>query len=94
MHVHRRKKKQGNFYIRLKFIAHSDILARVMYLTAGSKVFFYVASYNYIRQHDTIPVDLNNKCVVAKEIGDRHHDIMCQLKWKRQSYYFKMSVLT
>lgn len=72
MHVHRRKKKQGNFYIRLmSFIAHSDILARVMYLTAGSKVFFYDASYNYIRQHDTIPVDLNNKCVVAKEIGSR-----------------------
>ena len=50
--------------------------------TAGSEPLFYDASYNHTRQHGAIPVDLNGRCVVADEIGDRHFVRMRPLKWK------------
>ena len=57
-------------------------LEGVRYHTAGSEPFFYDASYNHTRQLGAIPVDLNGRCVVAEEIGDRHLVRMRPLKWK------------
>ena len=37
---------------------NSHLLEGVRYHTAGSEPFFYDASYNHIRQHGAIPVDL------------------------------------
>ena len=34
------------------------------------------------KQLGAIPVDLNGRCVVAEEIGDRDKDNMHPLKWK------------
>ena len=39
-------------------------------------------SYTYTKQLGAIPVDLNGRCVVADEIGDRDKDTMHPLKWK------------
>ena len=50
----------------------SHLLEGVRFHTAGSEPFFYDASYNHIRQHGAISVDLSGRCVVAEEIGDRH----------------------
>ena len=65
------------------------LLQGVRYHTAGSEPFFYDASYNHKRQLGTkpelngaIPVDINGRCVVAEEIGDRHVFRMPPLKWK------------
>ena len=33
-------------------------------------------------QLGAIPVDLNDRCIMVDEIGDRHHNSMCPLKWK------------
>ena len=33
-------------------------------------------------QLGAIPVDLNDRYIMADEIGDRHHNSMCPLKWK------------
>ena len=60
----------------------SHLLEGVRYHTAGSEPFFYDASYNHTRQLGAIPVDLNGRCVVAEEIGDRHLIRMRPLKWK------------
>ena len=59
-----------------------NLLEGVRYHTAGSEPLFYDASYNHTRQHGAIPVDLNGRCVVADEIGDRHFVRMRPLKWK------------
>ena len=81
------RKKAGEFlkYVRainaIK-LEDSHLLEGVRYHTAGSESFFYDASYNPTRQHDAIPVDLNGRCVVAEEIGDRHLGHMRPLKWK------------
>ena len=67
-------KKQVNFYIILMQLnADCDILA------ANSE---YVASYNHTMQLGAIPVDLNDRCIMAEEIGDRHHNSMRPPKWK------------
>ena len=55
-------------------LADIDILAGVRYHTA----YFYDTFYNHTRQLGVIPVDLNGRCVVAEEVGNRH----CPLKWK------------
>ena len=60
----------------------SHLLEGVRYHTAGSEPFFYDASYNHTRQHGSIPVDFNGRCVVAAEIGDQHLIRMRPLKWK------------
>ena len=60
----------------------SHLLEGVRYHTAGSEPFFYDASYNHTRQLGAIPVDLNGRCVVAEEIGNRHLIRMRPLKWK------------
>ena len=33
-------------------------------------------------QLGAIPVDLNVRCIMVEEIGDRHHNSMRPLKWK------------
>ena len=33
-------------------------------------------------QLGAIPVDLNDRCIIADEIEDRHHNSMHPLKWK------------
>ena len=33
-------------------------------------------------QLGAIPVDLNDRCIMAEELGDRHHNSMRPLKWK------------
>ena len=71
-----RRKKAGEFLKDVRAInaiklEDSHLLEGVRYHTAGSEPFFYDASYNHTRQHGAIPVDLNGRCVVAEEIGDR-----------------------
>ena len=36
----------------------------------------------YTKRLEAIPVDLNGRCVVAEETGDRDKDTMHPLKWK------------
>ena len=50
------------------------------YHTAGSEPYFFINSYTYTKQLGAIPVDLNGRCVVAEEIGDRDKDTMHPLK--------------
>ena len=82
-----RRKKAGEFLKDVRAInaiklEDSHLLEGVRYHTAGSEPFFYDASYNHTRQLGAIPVDLNGRCVVAEEIGDRHLIRMRPLKWK------------
>ena len=60
----------------------NDILVGHIYHTAGSEPYFFDNSYNYTKQHGAIPVDLNGRCVVAEEIGERDKDTVCPLKYK------------
>ena len=81
-----RRKKAGEFLKDVRAInaiklEDSHLLEGVRYHTAGSVPFFYDASYNHTRQLGAIPVDLNGRCVVAEEIGDRHLIRMRPLKW-------------
>ena len=55
-------------------LEENDILVGHGYHTAGSEPYFFINSYTYI--------DLNGRCVVAEEIGDRDKDTMRPLKWK------------
>ena len=41
------------------------------YHTAGSELYFLNTSYTYTKRLGAIPVDLNGRCVVSEEIGDR-----------------------
>ena len=41
------------------------------YHTAGSEPYFLNTLYTYTKRLGAIPVDLNGRCVVSKEIGDR-----------------------
>ena len=50
----------------------NDILVGNRYHTAGSEPYFFGNSYTITRGPGTIPVDLNGRCVVAEEIGDRN----------------------
>ena len=59
-------------------LEENDIL--VGYHTAGSEPYFYINSYTYTKRLGAIPVDLNGRCVVAEEIGDRDKDTMRPLK--------------
>ena len=81
-----RRKKAGEFLHDVRAInaklADSDILAGVRYHTASAEPFFYDASYNRTRQLGAIAVDLNDRCVVSEEIGDRHCGSMRPLRWK------------
>ena len=81
-----RRKKAGEFLHDVRAInailADSDILAGVRYHTASAEPFFYDASYNRTRQLGAIAVDLNGRCVVSEEIGDRHCGSMRPLRWK------------
>ena len=66
-----RRKKAGEFLkdvhaINAIKLEDSHLLEGVRYHTAGSEPFFYDASYNHIRQHGAIPVDLSGRCVVAE----------------------------
>ena len=63
-------------------LADSDLLGGVRFHTANSEPYFYDASYNHTRQLGAIPVDLNGRCVVVEEVGDRHCGSMRPLKWK------------
>ena len=47
-----------------------------------SEPYFFINSYTYTKRLEVIPVDLNGRCVVAEEIGDRDKDTMRPLKWK------------
>ena len=51
----------------------------VRYHTASSE---YDASYNHTMQLCAIPVDLNDRCIMVDEMGDRDHNSMRPLKWK------------
>ena len=42
---------------------------------------FFINLYTYTKRLGVIPVDLNVRCVVAEEIGDRDKDTMHPLKW-------------
>ena len=59
-----------------------DILIGHGYHTAGSEPYFLINLYTYTKRLGAIPVDLNGRCVVAEEIGDRDKDTMHPLKWK------------
>ena len=50
--------------------------------TTGSEPYFFINLYTYTKRLGAIPVDLNGRCVVAEEIGDRDKDTMHPLKWK------------
>ena len=56
------------------------ILVGHRYHIAGSEPYVFDNSYNYTKQLGAIPVDLNGKCVVAEEIGERDKNTMCPLK--------------
>ena len=56
----------------LKF-EENDIVVGHGYRTAGSEPYFFINSYTYPKRLGAIPVDLNGRCVVAEEIGDRDH---------------------
>ena len=58
-----------------------DILVGHWYRTAGSEPYFFINSYTYTKQLGAIPVDLNGRCVVTEEIGDRDKDTMHPLKY-------------
>ena len=63
-------------------LEENDILVGHGYHTAGSEPYFFINSYTYTKRLGAIPVDLNGRCVVAEEIGDRDKDTMRPLKWK------------
>ena len=63
-------------------LEENDILVGHGYHTAGSEPYFFINSYTYTKRLGAIPVDLNGRCVVAEEIGDRDKDTMHLLKWK------------
>ena len=63
-------------------LEENDILVGHGYRTAGSEPYFFINSYTYTKRLEAIPVDLNGRCVVAEEIGDRDKDTMRPLKWK------------
>eukprot|EP00731_Ephydatia_muelleri_P034500 Em0063g5a len=65
-------------------LEENDILVGHGYHTAGSEPYFFITcnSYTYTKRLGAIPVDLNGRCVVAEEIGDRDKDTMRPLKWK------------
>ena len=63
-------------------IGESDILVGHRYHTAGSEPYFLNTSYTYTKRLGAIPVDLNGRCVVSEEIGDRDKVTMRPLKWK------------
>ena len=50
------------------------------YHTAGSEPYFFDTSYTNTRGPGAIPVDLNGRCAVAEEIGDRNKDTMYRKK--------------
>ena len=52
-------------------LGENDILVGHRYHTAGSEPFFLNTSYTYTKRLGAIPVDLNGRCVVSEEIGDR-----------------------
>ena len=59
-------------------LEENDTLVGHGYHTAGSEPYFFINSYTYTKQLGAIPVDLNGRCVVAEEIGDRDKDTMHQ----------------
>ena len=63
-------------------LEENDILVGNRYHTAGSEPYFFDTSYANTRGSGAIPVDLNGRCVVAEEIGDRDKDTMRPQKWK------------
>ena len=63
-------------------IGENDILVGHRYHTAGSEPYFLNTSYTYTKRLGAIPVDLNGRCVVSEEIGDRDKVTMRPLKWK------------
>ena len=64
-------------------LQENDISVGHGYHTAGSEPYFFlIILYTYTKRLEAIPVDLNGKCVVAEEIGDRDKDTMRPLKWK------------
>ena len=63
-------------------LEENDILVGHGYHTAGSEPYFFINSYTYTKRLGAIPVDLNDRYVVAEEIGDRDKDTMRPLKWK------------
>ena len=70
--------------ILMQLNADCDILAGVRYHTASSE---YDASYNHTMQLGDIPVHLNDRCIMADDIGDRNRNSMRPLKWKCTNEY-------
>ena len=68
--------------VNAKKLQESDILVGHRFHTAGAKPYFFDNSYTHTKQHGTIPVDLNGRCVVAEEIKDSDTVTMRPLKWK------------
>ena len=71
-------------------LEENDILVGGYHI-AGSEPFFFINSYTYTKRLGTIPVDLNGRCVVAEEIGDRDKDTMHPLKWKYTNECHKLT---
>ena len=45
-------------------LSENDILAGVRHHSAASEPYFYDTSYNHTKQHGSIAVDLNGRCVI------------------------------
>ena len=73
-------------------LEENDILVGHGYHTAGSEPYFFINSYTYTKQLEAIPVDLNGRCVITEEIGDRDKDTMRPLKWKCTKSLFQMFI--
>ena len=52
-------------------LGENDILIGHRYHIAGSEPCFLNTSYTYTKRLGANPVDLNGRCVVSEEIGDR-----------------------
>ena len=63
-------------------LGENDILVGHRYHTAGSEPYFLNTLYTYTKRLGAIQVDLNGRCVVSEEIGDRDKVTMRPLKWK------------
>ena len=84
LHVSVRRAKAGSLLkticeINAMKLGKNDILVGHRYHTAGSEPYFLNTSYTYTKRLGAIPIDLNGRCVVSEEIGDRDKVTM---KWK------------
>ena len=51
------------------------------YHTASSEPYFYDQSYTLVKRDFPIPIDSNERCVIAEEVGDGHEKTNRLKKW-------------